>query len=80
MMKGPAAFPLPIFFTFYFLFISPALSAENSGTLDQNKLSRHLLLLTKKSIVVQQEINSLLEKPPSKERAKKFEKLEDQLE
>lgn len=59
----------PSFLFFIILFISPPqlLAVEEAVTEDYDQLRRHLLLISKRSIVLQQEMNEWLKKPPAAE-------------
>ena len=56
-----------------------ALADENEVQENLDKSQRHLLLITKKSIVLQREINDLLKKPPSKKTTSRIDNLQARL-
>jgi hypothetical protein len=55
------------------------LAAEETDRIDKDKIRRHLFLITKKSLVLQREVDDLLKKPPSKKITEDIEQLQNQL-
>lgn len=64
---------------FCLLATGTSLAAEDVKGKDPDKILRHLFLITKKSLVLQREVDELLKKPPSKKVTEDIEQLQAQL-
>jgi len=71
---------LTLFLAGIYCFLSAGicLAAEDEAPGDQEKIRRHLFLITKKSLVLQREIDELLKKPTSKKITARIEELQAQ--
>jgi hypothetical protein len=72
---------LAIFLTCVFCLLTTGfcLAQEIEEVSDKDKIRRHLFLITKKSQVLQREVNDLLKKPPSKKVTEEIDQLQAQL-